>query len=206
MNTAQRLEFINRNIWFEKTVSLLSDCWEKLSLSFHVFILLTSCWIIPKNCSVCLPIYCNIWDHISVQMVVFAHKMKQKLLNIMINRFTFVINNESGLNTESQENACPWFGTPLCPGAHPEYRCEVWNEITFRNNTKWNIFLVLVLNSGLNWDHRDLSFKMTTILGTNAMMLRATVTILSTTFGLYKGKRGLLGSHCPRSNSPRAVY
>jgi hypothetical protein len=29
-------------------------------------------------------------------MVVSAHKMKQELLNIMINRFTFVINNEGG--------------------------------------------------------------------------------------------------------------
>jgi len=38
-------------------------------------------------------------------MVVFAHEMKQELLNIMINRFTFVINNECGLNTEPQENA-----------------------------------------------------------------------------------------------------
>ena len=155
--------------------------------------LLTSCFI-PKNCSVCLPNFCNIWDHISVQMVVFTHEMKQELLNIMIDRFTFVINNESGLNTEPQENACPWFWNPLCPGAHPEYRCEVWNEITFRHDTKWNIFLVLILNSGPNWDYGDLSFKLTTILGTNALVLRTMVTVLSTTFGLYKGKRGLVGS------------
>ena len=58
-------------------------------------------------------------------MMVFAHEMKQELQNIMINRYTFVINNESGLNTGPQENIYPWFGTPLCPGTQPEYRCEV---------------------------------------------------------------------------------
>jgi hypothetical protein len=162
--------------------------------------------LFPKTVQFVCQIVATFWDHISVQLVVFTHEMKQELPNIMINRFTFVINNEGGLNTERQEKACPWFETPLCPGAHPEYRCEVWNDITFRHNTKWNIFFVLINNSDLNRDHRDLSFKLTTILGTNAMMLRTMVTILSTAFGLYKGKMGLLGSHCPCSNSPRAVY
>ena len=53
---------------------------------------------------------------------------------------------------------------------------------------------MLILNSGLNWHHRDLSFRMTTILGTNAVMLQTIVTIPGISLGYTKVK-GVLWGH-----------
>jgi len=142
INTGRRSQFIIRNMQFSKIIDSVIREWSKNSLcssvffSVATFIICSDFHFVCQICAVFSSSYIFMWTLIS------TYETKQEQWKVIINRYTFAINNKSNINTIFKPSINN-LGRNKCTFLENMIRCEVVHKRIIWFMVSWHFCKII---------------------------------------------------------------
>jgi hypothetical protein len=127
-----------------------------------------------------VPNICDVWQHILVWTIVLTREVRSELLNVTINRYTFVINKESGINSNFKPNI---------------------NKLNTKDPAVWKILFLYMRGTGIvpDWSVKfgfSFEFKFVSSRCCILFMVLCCLVTLLILFPNFEAQTVILSAHC----------